>query len=138
MKIGPDLEIGSNVSKEEIEAAFDTKFGYHIAGINPRRDENNRRYILLFAREDGPYADSVTHGRFEYIGEGREGDQDEASSGNATLIDAVSANTPVFFFFQDSDSTSWEYRGPVDVRDYEVQHRDGRDVLVFQIEHQSS
>lgn len=65
-----DIEIGSRYSQEEIESAFNTGFGYQISGINPRRDEYDNRYVLVFANEDGPYDDAVTQGRFEYIGEG--------------------------------------------------------------------
>lgn len=85
------IEIDDKFSQEEIESAFNTGFGYRISGINPRRDEQDRRYVLVFANEDGPYNDSVTQGRFEYIGEGLSGDQSEKSSGNSTLIDAITS-----------------------------------------------
>jgi putative restriction endonuclease len=72
-----NISVGDTLSKEEIEERFDTGFGYQISGINPRRDDKDRRYVLVFANEDGPYNDSVTQGQFEYIGEGLSGDQDE-------------------------------------------------------------
>lgn len=131
-----EINIGGRYEKEEIEEAFDTGFGYQISGINPRRDSQDRRYVLVFANEDGPYDDSVTRGRFEYIGEGLSGDQTESSPGNSVLIDAVSSGTPVHFFYQDSGDGEWEYQGLVDVLDYRFEEQDGRQVLVFEMEHQ--
>jgi putative restriction endonuclease len=133
-----EVTIEDRLTQEEIEAAFDTGFGYQISGINPRRDKQDRRYVLVFATEDGPYGDSVTQGEFKYIGEGLTGDQSETSPGNSTLIDAVDADIPVHFFYQDSGETVWEYQGLVDVLDYEFEERDGRDVLVFTMVHQES
>jgi len=133
-----DLESGARLTQEDIEAAFDTDFGYYVKGINPRRDDDNDRYLLLFANEDGPYSDSVTHGRFEYIGEGLEGDQYESSPDNSALIDAVSSDFPVFFFYTQAESEEWEYQGQVDVIGYQQEQRDGRQVLVFEIEHKDN
>ena len=53
----PSIAVGDRFKKEEIEKAFDTGFGYQISGINPRRDGQDKRYVLLFANEDGPYDD---------------------------------------------------------------------------------
>jgi putative restriction endonuclease len=130
------IPVGNSYEKEEIEEAFDTAFGYQIAGINPRRDNQNRRYVLVFANEDGPYNDSVTEGQFQYIGEGLSGDQSETSPGNSTLIDATSSGIPVHFFYQNSGDGQWEYQGLVDVLDYYFEDRDGRQVIVFEMEHQ--
>ena len=130
-----ELTIGDQVSQEEIEEAFDTGFGYQISGINPRRDKNDNRYILLFTNESGPYDDTVTQGEFKYIGEGLEGDQSESSPGNAALIDACTADIPTHFFYKRTDESDWEYQGLVDVVDYERQQRNGRSVLVFTLEH---
>jgi putative restriction endonuclease len=132
----PGISVGSLYEQDDIEEAFDTGFGYRISGINPRRDSQDKRYVLLFANEDGPYDDSVTQGRFEYIGEGLSGDQSESSPGNSVLIDAVSSGIPVHFFYQDSGDGEWEYQGLVDVIDYRFEPRDGRQVLVFEMEHQ--
>lgn len=133
-----DLERGARFTQEDIEAAFDTDFGYYIKGINPRCDDDNDRYLLLFANKDGPHSDSVTHGRFEYIGEGLEGDQSEGSPGNSALIDAVSSDFPVFFFYTQAESEEWEYQEQVDVIGYQQEQRDGRQVLVFEIEHKDN
>lgn len=131
------ISVGGRYNKDDIEEAFDTGFGYQISGINPRRDAQDRRYVLLFATEDGPYDDSVTQGQFEYIGEGLSGDQSESSPGNSVLIDAVSSETPVHFFYQDSGATGWEYQGLVAVLDFRFEQRGGRQVLVFEMEHRA-
>lgn len=136
MRIPPEsVTVGETLSKDEIEDAFDTGFGYQISGINPRRDDNDQRYILVFANEDGPYDDSVTTGRFEYIGEGLDGDQSAQSPGNSALIDATTTEIPVHFFYQGSDESGWEYQGLVEVGDYEFREQGGRQVLVFTMEH---
>ena len=136
MRTPPEgIEVDDFLTQEEIEEAFNTGFGYRISGINPRRDEQDRRYILLFANEEGPYSDSVTQGRFEYIGEGLEGDQSEDSPGNSALIDAHSSNIPIHFFYKRAEGEDWEYQGLVDVVDYEFQQQGGREVLVFILEH---
>lgn len=130
------IEIGDQHSQEEIESEFDTGFGYRISGINPRRDDNDNRFILVFANEDGPYDDSVTQGRFEYLGEGLEGDQSKNSPGNSVLIDATNSDIPVYFFYKKADGEDWEYQGLVDVVDYEISEQGGREVIVFKMEHQ--
>lgn len=136
MRTPPEgVSVGDHLTQEEIEGAFDTGFGYRISGINPRRDDQDRRYVLVFANEDGPYGDSVTEGRFEYIGEGLSGNQSADSPGNSALIDACSSDIPVHFFYKRADGENWEYQGLVDVVDYEFRERDGRDVLVFTMEY---
>ena len=131
----PALEEGDRLSQEDLEELFDTGFGYQVSGINPRRDENDDRYVLLFASEDGPYGDDVSAGRFEYVGEGLEGDQSKSSPGNATLISAIDEDIPIYLFVGPEEETGWVYQGPVEVLDYEFEERDGRQVLVFTMEH---
>ncbi len=132
-----ELEVGDRLSQEEIEDAFDTGFGYRISGINPCRDDYDNRYVVVTAKEDGPYDDSVTWGQFEYVGEGQDGDQSESSPGNSTLIDAESSNFPVYFFYKDTDDIKWEYQGQVEVLSYRREERNGREVLIFTMEHQA-
>ncbi|MDQ2052876.1 hypothetical protein RBH26_20755 [Natronolimnohabitans sp. A-GB9] len=105
------LSVGDSLTQEEIEEAFNTGFGYRISGINPRRDDQDRRYILLFANEEGPYNDSVKQGRFEYIGEGLSGDQSEDSPGNSALIDARSSDIPIHFFYNGQRMKTGSIRG---------------------------
>jgi len=129
------IEVGDSLTQEEIEYTYNTGFGYRISGINPRRDEHDRRHILLFANADGPYSDSVTQGRFKYIGEGLSGDQSKDSPGNSALIDARTSDLPIHFFYKRAEGADWECQGLVDVIDYESQEQDGREVLVLTIEH---
>lgn len=132
MELPPDdLQRGDRLTQEDIETIFDTGFGYQISGINPRRDSNNQRYVLLFSREGGPYEDKIGQGEFRYIGEGLEGDQSKTSPGNAVLIDAVADRIPIYFFYKGADDAQWEYRGQVRVLDFEREEQGGRDVLVF-------
>jgi putative restriction endonuclease len=139
MNTSPEgISVGDRLTREEIEEAFDTGFGYRISGINPRRDHQDRRYVLVFANEDGPYDDSVTQDRFEYVGEGLSGDQSETSPGNSTLIDAIGGGIPTHFFYQSESDDKWEYQGLVDVMDYEFVERDDRDVLEFTMEHRDT
>lgn len=130
-----DITVGGRYEKEEIEAAFDTVFGYRMSGINPRRDGQNNPYVLV-CTNDGPYDGSLMDGPFEYVGEWVSGNQSETSPGNSALVDAVHGGLPVHFFYQDSGDGKWEYRGLVDVLDYEFEQRDGREVLVFTLQHQ--
>jgi putative restriction endonuclease len=134
----PDtVEIGEHLTQDEIEDQFNTGFGYQISGINPRRDQNDDRYILLFATEDGPYDDSVTEGQFTYIGEGLEGDQSETSSGNSALIDAISTAIPIYFFHSTTDQSGWEYQGQVDIIEYQRETQHGREILLFTMEYKT-
>ena len=134
----PDtVEIGEHLTQDEIEDQFNTGFGYQISGINPRRDQNDDRYILLFATEDGPYDDSVTEGQFTYVGEGLEGDQSETSPGNSALIDAISTAIPIYFFHSTTDQSGWEYQGQVDIIEYQRETQHGREILLFTMEYKT-
>jgi hypothetical protein len=133
-----DVEIGDRLTQAEIEDQFNTGFGYHISGINPRRDQNDNRYILVFANEDGPYDDSVTDGQFRYIGEGLEGNQSEKSSGNSALIDAISTNIPTYFFYSEADQSGWKYQGQIDVVEYQREKQHGREVLIFTMRYETN
>jgi putative restriction endonuclease len=133
-----EIEVGDRLSQDEIEDIFNKGFGYRISGINPRRDENDNRFILVFANEDGPYSDAVKQGEFEYIGEGLSGDQSEESPGNSALIDAIQGDFPVYFFYKEQDRAGWDYQGEIDVLRYRREEQDGREVLIFSMQHQES
>lgn len=133
-----DLSQGDQLNQADIEALFETGFGYQISGINPRRDDNDQRYVLVFANEDGPYSDTVQDGCFEYIGEGLSGDQSSSSPGNAVLIDAVSNPVPIYFFYKNIGEPHWEYQGQIEVVEYDYTEQDGRNVFVFQMAHKAS
>ena len=130
-----EVTVGDHYNQSQIEEIFNTRFGYQITGINVRRDNADQRYILLFAKEDGPYDDNVRQSQFEYIGEGLSGDQSASSPGNSALIDAVETPTPIYFFYKAATNDGWEYQGTVAIRDYQTEERNGREVFVFEMEH---
>ncbi|KPN30084.1 hypothetical protein SY89_00806 [Halolamina pelagica] len=135
----PEIARGERYDQADIEALFDTGFGYRVSGINVRNDENGDRYVLLFAREEGPYDDDVSAGTFTYVGEGLpdKGDQSPDSLGNAALIEAEHEPVPIYFFYTAGDEPGWEYRGQVSVVGHEmVADPDGdREVLEFEMRH---
>ena len=135
----PEIERGGRYAKEEIEALFDTGFGYHVRGITVRNDDDDGRYVLLFSREGGPYDDQIGGETFTYVGEGlpEKGDQSPDTLGNAALIEAETDPVPIYFFHQAADSPDWEYRGQVAVESHEmVAGPDGeREVLEFEMRH---
>ena len=47
-----EVTIGEHYDQDQIEAIFNTGFGYQITGINVRRDNADQRYIP-FSKEDG-------------------------------------------------------------------------------------
>lgn len=112
--------LGKRFTQDALERWFNTKFGYQISGINPRRDDTGNRFILLFSQERGPYADDIGGTEFEYIGEGlpEKGDQDPSSPGNSVLIDAITDPVPIFFLYKGEHDSAWEYRGLVDVQEW--------------------
>jgi hypothetical protein len=129
-----DITAGEDYSQEELEEIFNTGFGYRISGINSRRHENDERYILLFSSDTSEYDNKIEETHFEYVGEGLEGDQSEESQGNSALIDSIDSDIPVYFFNRNSSSEGWEYLGLVKVLGYRFEERDGREVIVFDME----
>ncbi|QSX00260.1 HNH endonuclease [Haloterrigena alkaliphila] len=136
----PALERGDYYTQSELEAAFDTSFGSYIKGINPRTDDDgDLAYVIVKAREDGPYGDDLAGDEFTYIGEGvpAKGDQ-QLTPANAALVDhAEGAVAPVYFFYQPADEDRLRYDGLVDVVDAEyVADPDGeRMVYRFTVAH---
>jgi len=114
----PHLERGEFYAQTELEDAFDTSFGSYIKGISPRTDdEGSLSYIILKAREDGPYGDEIDGERFTYIGEGvpEKGDQRLTGANSALVEQADRSTVPVYFFYQPADSDELRYEGLVDV-----------------------
>jgi len=136
----PAVEQGESYDQDDIEALFDTGFGYRISGINVRNDDAGDRFVLLFAREGGPYDDEVTTGEFTYIGEGLpdKGDQSTDSLGNAALIEAETDPVPIYFFYRGESDEGWVYQGLVDVAGHELIHDGDRNVLEFTMTHRDS
>ncbi|AEH38176.1 HNH endonuclease [Halopiger xanaduensis] len=133
----PDLERGEFYTQSELEAVLDTSFGAYIKGINPRTDENgDLEFVVVKAREDGPYADDLADERFTYIGEGlpEKGDQRRTAANNALVEQAERSTVPVYFFYHPADRDDLRYEGLVDVVDAEYVSRDGRMVYEFTME----
>lgn len=120
MSANPQLGIGKFYSQDELERIFKTKFGTYIKGINPRNGPaGDEGYIIVKAREDGPYDDDIQGDRFTYVGEGLEGDQKRTPANDALIKQAKHSTVPVYFFFQPSDHDELRYEGLVDVVDFE-------------------
>lgn len=136
----PAVERGQAYDQDDIEALFDTGFGYRISGINVRNDDDGNRFVLLFAREGGPYDDSVSDGEFAYIGEGlpEKGDQSTDSLGNGALVEAETDPVPIYFFYKGEGDDGWVYQGLVDVAGHELVHDGDRKVLEFTMTHRDS
>ena len=136
----PEIDRGERYDQEDIESLFDTGFGYRVSGINVRNDDEDDRFVLLFAREDGPYDDDVSAGTFTYVGEGLpdKGDQSPDTLGNAALIEAEADPVPIYFFYKSGDEPGWEYQGQVAVEGHEMVHDDEgeREVLEFEMRHE--
>ncbi|ELY68551.1 HNH endonuclease [Natrinema versiforme] len=133
----PHLERGTFYAQTDLEDAFDTSFGSYIKGISPRTDEEGElAYIIVKAREDGPYDDEIDGERFTYIGEGvpEKGDQQLTGANGALLEQADRSTVPVYFFYQPADSDDLRYEGLVDVTDAEYVSQDGRMVYQFTME----
>ncbi|ADB62253.1 restriction endonuclease-like protein [Haloterrigena turkmenica DSM 5511] len=130
----PTLEPGTDYAQSELEAAFDTGFGSYIKGINPRTDDDGElAYIILKAREDGPYGDDLTGERFTYIGEGvpSKGDQQLTPANGALVNHAEGAVVPIYFFYQPADADRLRYEGLVDIVDAEYVADPGGERLVY-------
>lgn len=136
----PAVERGQVYDQADIEALFDTGFGYRISGINVRNDDDGERFVLLFAREGGPYDDTVSGGEFTYIGEGlpEKGDQSTDSLGNAALVEAETEPVPIYFFYKSDSDDGWAYQGLVDVAGHELVHDGDRTVLEFTMTHRDA
>ncbi|WP_436345878.1 HNH endonuclease [Natronorubrum sp. FCH18a] len=130
----PALECGEYYSQTELESAFDTSFGSYIKGISPRTDDDGERaYIIVKAREDGPYGDDLDGERFTYIGEGvpAKGDQSLTGANKALLEQAEVEPIPVYFFFQPADNSELRYEGLVDVVDVRYVFDDDQERMVY-------
>ncbi|ELY41531.1 HNH endonuclease [Natronorubrum tibetense] len=132
---GPALERGKSYTQQELEAAFGTSFGSYIKGISPRTDDDGAlSYVIVKAREDGPYGDDLEGDRFTYIGEGvpSKGDQSPTGANTALLEQAEGSTVPVYFFYQPADSSELRYEGLVAVVDARYVFDDDHNRMVYQ------
>jgi len=129
------LDIGESLTQTEVEDVFDTDFGYQFKGITLRAPDEGR-YVILLANEGEIYDDELGQGDdFTYLGEGvrEKGDQKETAS-NTALVDAIEDPIPIYLFTSEEGDTQYEYRGLVEVRDYEYVSDGSRRVYRFEIE----
>lgn len=129
----PDLSEGREYSKGELEVAFHINFGYQIVGIVVRRLEKDseRRLILLFQRNDGPYPDLITKDKIKYIGAGLRGDQ-SLSGVNKVLAERGPVDG-VHFFHQLGGSIRWKYLGHGTAHYAGEEQEGGRKLLVYDV-----
>ena len=128
-----NLTIGQEYSKEEIENAFDTKFGAFIKGIILRRWHDNTPYIILFSRADGPYSDKWHGETFTYIGEGLRGDQ-KLTTANRILRDSDLDSREIFGFRQEDAGKDWGYVGKLRVVGCDYVEKGGRKVYEYKLQ----
>ena len=129
------LEIGESLTQPEVENVFETNFGYQFKGITLRAPDEGR-YVILLANEGEIYDDELGQGdEFTYLGEGvkEKGDQKKTPP-NRALIDATEDPIPIYLFTSQEGETQYEYRGIVEVQDYEYVSDGARMVYRFQIE----
>ncbi|WP_408956896.1 HNH endonuclease [Natrinema sp. 74] len=133
----PYFERDEFYTQTELEEELGTNFGAYIKGINPRTDENgNLDFVVIKAREDGPYSDEFGKEQFTYIGEGlpEKGDQRRTAANGALLDQADRSTAPVYFFYQPVDRDDLRYEGMVDIVDAEYVSHGGRMVYKFTME----
>ncbi|WP_435360419.1 hypothetical protein [Haloarchaeobius sp. DFWS5] len=114
------LEIGENLSQEEVEDAFGTDFGYQFKGITYRHPDDGK-YVILLANEGTIYNDEFGGGdEFVYTGEGvkEKGDQSETAA-NKALLDARDDPIPIYLFTSKDGVDAYEYRGIATVENHE-------------------
>lgn len=127
-----NLNLNGFYTKNEIEDAFNTKFGSRIKGINLRRDELLEPYIILFATAMGAilYGDRIDGGTFYYKGEGQMGDQ-KLTPANKALINSNINNELIYAFRQEEVLGKFKYLGLVSVIDWSYIEYEGRMVYDF-------
>lgn len=124
-----DLEIGEVLSQKEVEATFDTDFGYQFKGIT-YRNPSDGRYVILNSNEGAIYDDKFTSEmELTYDGEGqpKKGDQILTNANNA-MVDAVDEEFPIYLFTSEDGLDEYEYEGLVEVTDarYEYEPSENR------------
>jgi putative restriction endonuclease len=130
-----NLTIGETLSQDEVESVFQTDFGYQFKGITYRNTEQGR-YIILMANDGEIYDDKIGSGSgFVYYGEGVEekGDQ-QLTTSNRALRDAITEAIPVYFFESEEGVDEYEYQGLVDVTNCRYESDGARMIYKFDVE----
>lgn len=119
-----NINIGDELTKEEIEEKFNTNFGRSIKGITLRKWEDETRFIIIFSRANGPYDDKIEGNILYYDGEGQNKNQ-ELTAANKSLIEANETKKPIYGFRQHEPRGKWEYLGILEVLDYNYITKNG-------------
>jgi len=124
-----DLEIGEVLSQDEVEATFDTNFGYQFKGIT-HRNPSEGRYVILNSNEGAIYNDEfISETELTYDGEGdpKKGDQ-ILTNANRAMVNAVDEEIPIYLFTSEDGLDEYEYEGLIEVTDarYEYESSEGR------------
>lgn len=127
-----NLILNKEYTKEEIEYAFDTRFGYGIKGINLRKFTDSKPYIILFSKQFGPYADEFSKNTFSYDGEGINKNQ-KLTAANKALVDSQKDRRSIYGFRQDREKGVWKYVGLLKVINWKYTPKNGFNTYVFKL-----
>lgn len=130
-----DLEIGEVLSQNEVEATFDTNFGYQFKGIT-YRNPSEGRYVILNSNEGAIYDDEFTSKtELTYDGEGepKKGDQ-SLTNANRVLVDAVDEEIPIYLFTSEDGLDEYEYEGLVEVTDARYEYKQSEDRMKYKFD----
>lgn len=127
-----NLTLNKEYAKEEIESIFNTRFGYGIKGINLRKYENGRPYIILFSKQFGPYTDEFSENIFSYDGEGVNKNQ-KLTAANKALADSQIDRRDIYGFRQDGEKGVWKYIGLLNVINWKYTPKNGFNTYVFKL-----
>lgn len=84
-------------------------------------DRENLVAMVVFAKEDGPYTDTIEGENFKYWGQTRSNLKPPYEHAfNTGIITASEEGLPIHFFHQENEETEWLYYGEVTLIDYEV------------------
>jgi putative restriction endonuclease len=127
-----DLTIGEVLSQNEVEATFDTNFGYQFKGIT-YRNPSNGRYVIVNSNKGAIYNDEFTsETELTYDGEGEpeKGDQILTNS-NRAMVDAVNEEFPIYLFTSEDGLDEYEYEGLVEVTDARYEYEQSEDRMKY-------
>lgn len=130
-----DLEIGEVLSQNEVEATFDTNFGYQFKGIT-YRNPSEGRYVILNSNEGAIYDDEFTSKtELTYDGEGEPPKGDQIfTTANGTMVDAVDEEIPIYLFTSEDGLDEYEYEGLVEVTDARYEYKQSEDRMKYKFD----
>lgn len=127
--------MGEIFSQNEVESAFDTKFGYQFKGIT-HRNPSDGRYVILNSNEGAIYDDEFTsETELTYDGEGEpeKGDQ-ILTNANRAMVDAVDEEIPIYLFTSQDGLDEYEYEGLVEVTDARYEYEQSEERMKYKFD----